>query len=151
MDFDVLHKMKSLVIFLSLLLLPLAGASEKKNPTVLEQFLSEKPPYSIETSKRAYLALCDIGRQRGFARLGFALGSARLWEEKVLKVSEDGTVDKALKEAGYKNTKIYDLIYLGRGWTTDFKSTDKDAKTQEVFRKLTQKKQAGEQDTVPNP
>ena len=132
--------MKPFLILLSLLLIPLASASEKDNPTALQQFLSEKPPYSIETSKRAYLALCDIGRQRGFARLGFALGSARLWEEKILEVSKSGTVDTALGEAGYKDTKIYDLLSLGRGWTLDFKSTDKDAKTNEVFLKLTEQK-----------
>ena len=131
-------------MFLSLLFLSLASANEKESPTVLEEFLAEKPPYNIETGKRAYLALCDIRRQRGFARLGFALASARLWEEKLLKVSEDGIVDKALEEAGHKGTKIYDLLYLGRSWTTDFKSTDKDVKTQEVFRKLTQNKQNGE-------
>ena len=131
--------MKTFIVTLFLFANSLAYSSLEEDTTALERFLAAKPPYSLETGKDAYLALCEIRRQRGFLRLGFGLGSARLWEEKLLSVSKEGDVDKALSEANYPDTKIYDLIYLGRGWTKDFKSTDKDAVTANVFRALTAK------------
>ncbi|MFC4994884.1 hypothetical protein [Rubritalea tangerina] len=102
----------------------------------MSRFLEAQPPYTIETGKDAYAALLEIRGKKGFVRLGFGLASARLWAEKLSEVSKEGRVNRALKDLGYDSTQIEDLLDLGRGWTTDFESTQKDAKTQRVFRKL---------------
>ena len=142
--------MKTLLVLLSFIATSLVHAIDEGSVTALQRFLSAKPPYSIETGKDAYLALCDIRGQRGFVRLGFALGSARLWEEKFLEVSKDGGVDRALAVANYKDTKIYDLFHLGRTWSKDSKTTEKDEETARVFRELTDTKKTGEQAMPPN-
>ena len=128
--------MKHFVLLISLLLTSLLQADQKGEVSALSRFLEAQPPYTIETGKDAYAALLEIRRQKGFVRLGFGLASASLWAKQLSKVSKEGSVNRALKDLGYDSTQIEDLLDLGRGWAMDAESTQKDAKTQRVFRKL---------------